>query len=160
MEIEEVKKRLLEIEQRIDDEVIVEFAEVVNNDRKLIVYLTSIFRKNCKKNKIWKSKKFLITLKNIKYGIDYTSFRSKGGKDGIFRLDRDHRPKNEMQRKIFDQFIDKMNSGFKMIVDELELSGQDINAVRVVSHHMRLLGIHQDLGEKDILVLINCDDTK
>lgn len=65
-----------------------------------------------------------------------------------------------MQRKIFDQFIDKENSGFKEILKKLGFPKNKINAIRVVSHHMRLLGIHFAGKDSDIIVLVNYDNTK
>ncbi len=160
MEIKDVKEKISEIEDGLDDALVVEFARLNVNDRELVCYLTSILKKTCKKKKVWKSKNFLITLKNIKYGIDADNLRSKSGKDGIFLLDRNFTPKNKMQVKIFDQFIDKKTSSFKEIVAELGLNEENIEAVRVVSHHMRLLGICERGTDKDVLVLVNFDDEK
>lgn len=160
MDIKQTKQRIIEIENDLKNKGIIEFNRAMVNGRSQITYITSLLKKNCKKKRVWKSKEFLITLKNINYGIDNSNFRSKSGKDGIFILDRNYLPKNEMQRKIFDQFIDKENSDFKEILKELDLPENRLNAIRVVSHHMRLLGIHFAGKDSDIIVLVNYDNTK
>ncbi len=158
MNLEEIKQ--LVREKETDNKILVEFLTTKNNEREQITYFTSILKKNCKKGKVWKSKEFFITLKNLKYGIDYTNFRSKGGKDGIFIIDRNYRPRNNMQKKIFNQFIDKENSGIEQILNELNIPKTEINAVRIVSHHMRLLGIHYEKDNQDIIILVDYDNTK
>ena len=55
-------------------------------------------------------------------------------------LDRDFTPPNVMMRKIFDQFLDKSDSGIDVIAKKLHAKVDDLKAVRLVSHHMRLLG--------------------
>jgi hypothetical protein len=160
MEIKEAKKKLEVCEKLLEKENLVEFAFLDTGNQKLQLYLSSLLKKNCSKKRIWKSKAFFITLKNIKYGIDLFNFKSKGGRDGIFVIDRSYTPKNMMQKKIFDQFIDNENSDFNQIVNRMNFSSDDINAVRIVSHHMRLLGIHQRIDGIDKIVLVDFDDTK
>ena len=160
MEIEEAKRRLESCEHILDKEVIVEFAFFDSDEKKLQLYLTQQLKRNCKKKKIWKSKAFFITLKNVKYGIDPVNFKSKGGKDGVFIIDRNFSPRNMMQKKIFDQYIDKETSDFNYVVEMMKFSLKKVNAIRVVSHHMRLLGIHQRVNNIDKVVLVDYDDTK
>lgn len=160
MNIEETRQKLDACESKLNYEELVEFATFETGETKLQLYLSATFKRNCKKKKIWKSKAFFITLKNAKYGLDPLGARSRGGKDGVFMLDRNFSPKNTMQKKIFDQFIDKPSSSFYQIVQELHLSTDKIKAVRIVSHHMRLLGIYQRIKDVDTIVLVDFDNSK
>lgn len=160
MEIDALKTQLAGIESQLESETVVLFSTSTVNDRELQVYLTPQLKKSCKRKRIWKSAPFFITLKNTKYGITPLQSRSRGGRDGVFQLDRAFRPWNEMQRKIFDRFIDRKNSGFGEILAALGLPKSEVQAVRVVSHHMRLLGIHHPGANRDIIVLVDFDDTK
>ncbi len=106
------------------------------------------------------SREMVITLTNAAYGFDERMSRSNSGRDGIFLLDRSFRPKNEMMRKLFDRYIDKPNSGFSELVQELKLKPEPLLPIRLVSHHMRLLGVLARSHEEDHLVLVDCDRTK
>lgn len=129
-------------------------------DRPLELCLSNRFYRKCKKGRVWTSKEMLTALKNAEYGFRRDHAKSHGGSDGIFLLTREHRPKNEMMRKIFDQFLDKPGSGVEEVANELSVSVEELVPVRLVSHHMRLLGVMR-LGEKvDVLVLVDYDDTK
>jgi len=57
-----------------------------------------------------------MTLKNISYGFDSNQRKSMRGRDGIFLVDRDYKPRNNMQVKLFDQFIDKAKSEYSDII--------------------------------------------
>lgn len=137
----EIKAQLKERELTLKEQGIILFAK--NDEYPTEVYLTSLFLKKCRKGKIWNTPQLLSTLQNCWYGVDMKRLKSPGGKDGIFMLDRDFTPRNEMQRKIFDQFIDKPNSGFEELCQFLKCQKEEVIAVRVVHHHMRLLGILQ-----------------
>ena len=63
-------------------------------------------------------------------------------------------------KKIFDQFIDKKDSGAEEISRELNLPLATLIPVRLVSHHMRLLGLLARGDAFDQLVLVDYDDTK
>ena len=102
----------------------------------------------------------LTALKNAAYGLDRERTRSRGGADGIFLLDRDYRPANEMMRKIFDRFLDKPDPLVAVIAERYRVSPEAMLPVRVVSHHMRLLGVFIDAGDRVQIVLIDYDDTK
>ena len=101
----------------------------------------------------------LSAIKNAEYGFDRSRAHSPGGLDGIFLLTRDFRPKNEMMKKIFDKFLDRKNSGAKEIADALDCSLDELIAVRLVSHHLRLLGVIRPEEGKDTLVLVDHDRT-
>lgn len=163
MEIADVKAILEELEESIEQNTVSEFAELEIDGKVLVVYLAKDLKKNCQKGKIWKSKPFYITLKNIKYGMDKKQMRSKQGRDGIFLVDRDFRPENSMQTKIYKKYVDKENSSFSEVVKLLDIKKEEktnIKGVRVVSHHLRLLGFFLEKAEKDILVLFDFDAEK
>lgn len=65
-----------------------------------------------------------------------------------------------MMVKIFDRFLDKPDSGAEVILRALGTTLDEVVPVRLVSHHMRLLGLlHRRVGD-DVLVLVDYDDTK
>ena len=158
--ISEIKKFVEEIDNQLDLFHLVYYGPGGPRDQILHVYLTHRLKEKCKKGKIWKSKPFLITLRNVQYGIDLDNKRSRQGKDGIFIINRKHRPINAMQKKIFDQFIDKSRSKFKEIMWWLDWDEKNVQAVRVVSHHMRLLGVMHFNKKEYELVLVDWDNTK
>lgn len=130
------------------------------NGRPLHLAITERFRRACHKGKVWQSKPFLTAIKNAEYGFDPDLARSKGGRDGIFLLDRDFEPRNVMMRKLFNQYIDKPESGLKVIADKLGADATKLQAARLVSHHMRLLGVLWRTPNTDWLVLVDYDDTR
>jgi hypothetical protein len=128
--------------------------------RTLNLALTGRLMRRAKKGRVWKSPAFLSAMKNAEYGFDERHARSHGGSDGVFVIDRSFRPANEMMRKIFDRYLDKPDSGVDSIINELDVEAAELLAVRVVSHHMRLLGILHRRAPEDWLVLVDYDDTK
>ncbi len=154
------RQRLGQIEGQLAGQVFVHFHTFERDGRRLHVAITDRLRKKCRKEGVWKSKEMLITLKNASYGLDETMARSSGGRDGIFLLDRDHRPVNVMMKKVFDRFLDKPDSGAKGIADLLQTTVDQLLAARLVSHHLRLLGIIVRRADEDWLVLVDCDRTK
>jgi len=65
-----------------------------------------------------------------------------------------------MMKKLFDQYIDRPNSGIGNVVDQLGTSIDRLIPVRLVSHHMRLLSLLHRQEDKDELVLVDYDNTK
>lgn len=160
MEISEAKKKVDESEELLKTEIIAEIDRREVNDRTLVTFISNDLMKKCKKGKLWKSQQFYITLKNIKYGLEQNQMRSVSGRDGIFLVDRDYKPKNSMQTKIYDRFIDNESSAFESIVERLSLDKRMIKGVRVVSHHLRLLGILDRKINEDVIVLVDFDNEK
>lgn len=119
--IEELKSTLKALSKDMVEKSIILLDSYEINNKKYNLYLTNQFYRNCKKGKVWLNNDFLITLKNAKYGIDKDNMRSKGGKDGIYLVDRKFQPKNLMQTKIYDRFIDNANSKFKEYTNILVL---------------------------------------
>jgi hypothetical protein len=160
MELLEVKDRFIQIEPMLSARVWVELAAFERDGRLLHIGLTDRLRKRARKEGVWKSKEFCTTLKNAAYGFDERRARSPGGQDGIFLLDKKLRPRNEMMRKLFDRFLERPESSASEIAKSLEVETDTLLPVRLVSHHMRLLGVLCRKADADWLVLVDCDRTK
>jgi hypothetical protein len=160
MELAELRMRLSAIEEELPLAVFVSLGTFERNGRQLVLALTERLRRKCKKGRVWKSKEMLTALKNAQYGFIDERSRSRGGADGIFLLDRDFQPENEMMRKIFAGFLDKPGSEAAQIAAWLGISPEEMLPVRLVSHHLRLLGILAKTPTEDWLVLVDYDDTK
>lgn len=130
------------------------------NKRKLILGITERLRRRCRKGRVWKSREMLAAIKNAGYGFDPDHACSSGGRDGIFVLTRTHQPRNKMMRKIFNQFIDKPDSEAGAIARALGVPLPSLQPVRLVSHHMRLLGLLRDTGDEATLILVDYDNTR
>ena len=65
-----------------------------------------------------------------------------------------------MMIKLFDRIIDKPGIGAEDITKALMTNLEDLLPVRLVSHHMRLLGLLKKNNQADVLVLVDYDDTK
>ena len=157
MELSEVKDRLKEIESRLASEAFVVLHTFEREGRPLHLALTERLRKAALKEGIWRSREMSITLKNAAYGFDERQARSGSGRDGIFVLDRTFRPANEMMRKLFDRYLDKPGSGAEELAATMGVALPDLLPVRLVSHHMRLLGILARKPDADWLILVDCD---
>jgi hypothetical protein len=158
--LDDLKQKVSEIEEKLGEDVFVELGTFERDGRKLHLAMTDRLRRVCLKDKVWKSKAFLTALKNAEYGFDEVMARSSGGRDGIFLLDRDFSPPNPMMHKIFNHFLDKPDSGVDEMAAKLEAKLEDLKAVRLVSHHMRLLGVLYEDENEDWLILVDYDQTK
>ncbi len=157
MKLAEAKERLSAATAELDKGHLAEFHVFVVAGRPLHVLLTGHLRKCARKERIWGSKEMLATLKNAMYGFDPDRPRSRGGADGIFLIDRKHRPPNAMMKKLFDRFLDKPGSGVAEIAEELGVEVESLLPVRLVSHDLRLLGVLSRGETEDTLVLVDCD---
>ncbi|MDB5336322.1 MAG: hypothetical protein JWN70_1941 [Planctomycetaceae bacterium] len=157
MELAEAKDRLRAIEGALNDAPFVEFHAFERDGRTLHVAVTDRLRKAARKQGVWRSREMLATLKNAAYGFDERQARAVSGRDGIFVIDRDFRPPNEMMRKLFDQFLDKPDSGAVELATAIGVPLTDLRPVRLVSHHLRLLGVLTRREDADWLVLVDCD---
>jgi hypothetical protein len=160
MTLEEAKLRLSELEPTLKGKPFALFHTFPLERRALHVALTERLYRLAKRGRVWKSPAFLTALKNAAYGFDEARARSLGGADGIFLLDRGFTPKNEMMRKIFDRYLDRPGSGVEELASALQASVAQLSAVRVVSHHLRLLGVLWRAPGEDWLILVDYDDTK
>lgn len=157
MELAEAKDRVKAIEDTLADAPFVEFHAFEREGRTLHVALTERLRRAARKEGVWRSREMLATLKNAAYGYDEQQARSVSGRDGIFLLDRTFRPANEMMAKLFGRFLDKPDSGAEELASVLGVPLAELLPVRLVSHHMRLLGVLARREDGDWLVLVDCD---
>jgi hypothetical protein len=157
VELAEAKDRLKAIEKALAAAPFVEFHVFERDGRALHVGLTERLRKHARKEGVWKSREMLASLKNAAYGFQESQARSVGGRDGIFLLDRSYHPANEMMHKLFDRFLDKPDSGAEELAAALGTTVAELLPVRLVSHHLRLLGVLARGTEEDWLVLVDCD---
>jgi hypothetical protein len=157
MELQDLKDKVKAIEHQLVDQPFVELHAFDREGRVLRVALTERLRRAARKEGVWRSREMLTTLKNAAYGFDELRSRSPGGRDGIFVMDRTFRPANEMMAKLFDRFLDKPASGADELATALGVSLIELIPVRLVSHHMRLLGVLARKEEADWLALVDCD---
>jgi len=157
MDLAEAKERLKAIEATLADVPFAEFAAFERDGRALHVAVTARLRKHAKKEGVWRSRELFATLKNAAYGYDERQARSVGGRDGVFLLDRTYRPANEMMRKLFDRYLDHVGSGAEEVAGALGVPLGELLPVRLVSHHLRLLGVLARREDGDWLVLVDCD---
>lgn len=155
LDLGELKQKLKSVEAHLSEGPWVLLHTFERNGRKLELALTDRLRRAAKKAGLWNSKEMLTTLKNGSYGFETGRSRSASGRDGIFLLDRDYRPENEMMRKLFGRFLDKQEG--EALARELKVPLEDLLPVRLVSHHLRLLGVLVRKAESDLLVLLDCD---
>lgn len=159
MEPSELKQRLTAIETDLDRLPVVKLGTFDTPTGSITVALTDRLRKRCRKGRVWKSSAMLTALKNVRYGFDPQRARSRGGADGIFLLDRDFRPANAMMRKIFDRFLDRPDPLVAVLAEWLSVRADALVPVRVVSHHLRLLGVLAQRADGQGLALVDYDDS-
>lgn len=157
MELAEAKVRLKAIEADLATSPFVEFHSFEGKGPQLRLAITERLRKSARKEGVWRSREMLATLKNAAYGFDDEHARSVGGRDGIWIIDRKFRPPNGMMRKLFDGFFDKPGSGAEELATHLGVTLTELLPVRLVSHHLRLLGVLARKDDGDWLVLVDRD---
>ncbi len=160
MKLEKIKSRLAELEEKLKTSFLAQFSEFERDGRVLSIHVSRQLFRNLSKARLWKSRHMLSTLRNAEYGFEEQDARSRGGKDGIFLLDRNFKPPNEMMHKIYAGYLDKTGKEADLIAKELGCSKDDLAAVRLVSHHMRLLGVMLRREDRDLLVLVDYDRSK
>lgn len=62
-----------------------------------------------------------------------------------------------MMRKIFDRFLDHSSNDAAALAAFLQCATTDLLAVRLVSHHLRLLGVLHTRDDVDVLALVDFD---
>lgn len=157
MDLAAAKERLKAIEGDLATAPHVHFHTFYRDNRPLHLHLTERLRKTARRDGLWKSREMLTTLKNAAYGFDEKRARSLSGRDGIFLLDRTFRPPNAMMTKMFDRYLDHPGSGATELAASMGVPTSELLAVRLVSHHMRLLGVLIRKQAEDWLVLLDCD---
>jgi hypothetical protein len=152
-ELASLRTELEEVEARLANEVFVALRPVVRDGRTMHVVLTRRFHRLARRARIWRSPAVLVTLKNAGYGFDPTHARSVGGRDGIFLLDRT--VDGPMTRKIYDRFLDRADSGAAELAAYLAAPIDQLQAVRLVSHQLRLLGVLHRKPTADWLAIVD-----
>ncbi|WP_069963207.1 hypothetical protein [Lacunisphaera limnophila] len=160
MTLEQAQSIIEAVEARLHSGSFVVAHVFERDDRSIHVALTLRLKEKCERIRVWKSRAFLQAFKNAAHGFDPIQSRRRSGKDGIFLLDRDYRPKNEMMRKMFTAFLDREGSGADEIAKHLGVPLQTLKPVRLVAHHGRLLGVLSHQPDADWLVLVDWDDTE
>ncbi|MEZ5427736.1 MAG: hypothetical protein R2747_15815 [Pyrinomonadaceae bacterium] len=102
----------------------------------------------------------LTTLNNASYGFDSLNSRSRSGSDGIFKIDENFKPINSMIKKLFNKFLNKPDKLIPFIEKYFNTTIDQFIPVRLVSHHMRLLGLLFIDGNKQNLILVDFDNEK
>ncbi|MEZ4450792.1 MAG: hypothetical protein R3B09_15025 [Nannocystaceae bacterium] len=128
---------------------------IERDGRAIHVVLTPRFYKLAQRARLWRSSALPITLKNAGYGFDPARARSLGGRDGIFLLDRGH--DGPMTRKIYGGFLDRPERGADEVAAYLGATLEELQAVRLVSHHLRLLGVLRRRPGAEWLVIVDLD---
>jgi hypothetical protein len=148
-----LRTELEEVEARLATEAFVALRPVVRDGRTLHVVLTRRFHRLARRARLWRSTAVLVTLKNAGYGFDPAQARSVGGRDGIFLLDRT--VDGPMTRKVYERFLDRHDSGAAELAAYLGATPEQLQAVRLVSHHLRLLGVLHRRPTGDWLAIVD-----
>jgi hypothetical protein len=160
MDLAEVKERLGDLEAILTDRSVADFGDFDTPHGALSVTVSDRLFKKCRKGRVWKSPGMCTAMKNAEYGFDPKTSRSRGGSDGLFRVDRHFTPVNSMMKKLFDQFLDKPDPLVVTLENHLGVPAQKWTPVRLVSHHLRLLGFMVTTRGRSQLVLVDFDNEK
>jgi hypothetical protein len=96
MNLSEAKMMLEAVESELPDKPFVIANVFERNRRKIHLAITDRLRRIAKRGRVWKTNAFLTALKNAEYGFDESHARSLGGSDGIFLIDRNFKPQNQI----------------------------------------------------------------
>jgi hypothetical protein len=154
-ELARLRDELEEVEVRLASEPYVALRPQVRDGRSTHVVISRRFHRLVRRARIWRSSALLTTLKNAGYGFDPTHARSVGGRDGIFLIDRT--VAGPMTRKLYDRYLDRADSGAPELASYLGAPLDQLQAVRLVSHHLRLLGVLCRKATEDWLALVDFD---
>lgn len=164
MELREIRTRVDSIQDQLPVAPFVELVRFDDGERVLRVALTDRFRQRAMRAKVWASEGMLRALTKAQRGFRAEHPRSLGGDDGIFVLDRNFRPENVMMRRMFQGFLDQRPQELRSILSALgrapEDAHGDVQAVRLVADHTRLLGLLVRGMNEDWLILVDLDPTK
>lgn len=158
MDLEIAKAQLTHMESHLQQEHHALFDTFERDGTTLEVWLSPHLYQQARRGRVWKSKAMLTTLKNAAYGFEPNSSRSRGGRDGLFVVDRHFKPANTMMSKLFG-FMDHPRKG-PPLASWLGVPLDELIAVRLVSHHMRLLGVLANTPPAQRLVLVDWDNDK
>ena len=141
MDLQDARAAIEAAEPHLGPTGFVVAATFERDGRRLDVAITDRLRRACRKARVWNSPALLTAFKNAGYGFDEARARSPGGSDGIFVITREHRPPNAMMKKLFDRYLDRPGSGAQELAADLGTTAERLIPVRLVSHHLRLLGV-------------------
>lgn len=156
LKIETMRALLARGDNALADDVLADAGAIDTPNGPLVIVLTRRLRRRARRARQWGSRAMLVTLANSRYGYDPSQARSRGGRDGIFRLDRDFHPANAMQRKLFAGFLDRDDPLLDALERRFLATPDGWTPVRLVSHQLRLLGVLIS-GTPDWLVLVDLD---
>lgn len=154
-ELANLQAELAELEPRLAAEPFVNLQPVLRDGRAMHVVLTQRLYRLARRARLWRSPAMVVTLKNAGYGFDPARARSLGGRDGIFLIDRS--VDGPMTRKLYNRFLDRPDSGAAELAAYLAAPLEQLQAVRLVSHHLRLLGVLHRTPAADWLALVDLD---
>jgi hypothetical protein len=158
--LQEMRKHLKSLQDELKSHTAVFFGQFERDGRVIDVFVTDALYKNARRENEWASGHMVSALRNAQYGFNLDESRSNGGRDGIFILDRDYSPENSMMRKIFDKFLDNPRSSATAVAEFLGTTKEQLVPVRLVHHHIRLLGVLARRAGEDLLVLVDLDKEK
>lgn len=150
-----LQRELADAEVQLATATYVALHPVARDGRPLQVVLTRRFHRIARRARLWRSTALLVTLKNAGYGFDPARARSLGGRDGIYLIDRT--VDGPMTRKLYTKFLDRPGSGAPELAAYLGAELPQLHAVRLVSHHLRLLGVLHRGDASDRLALVDLD---
>lgn len=154
-DLKTLQDELTAAEARLTTDPYVALRPVARDGRPLQVVLTQRFHRLARRARLWRSTALLVTLKNAGYGFDPAHARSLGGRDGIFLIDRS--VDGPMTRKLYTKFLDRADSGAAELAAWLAAPLAQLQPVRLVSHHLRLLGVLHRGESTDRLALVDLD---
>lgn len=160
MTLEEAKQAAEAVEPNLAGAPFVVAHRFERNGRVLHLALTERLKHSCERARVWKGRSFLQAFKNAAHGFDPVQSRRRGGKDGVYLLDRDFVPPNAMMRKIFASYLDREDSGADAVARRLGVTRASLLGARLVAHHGRLLGVLSVQPDADWLVLVDWDDSE
>ncbi len=154
-DLDAIRRALDEAEAHLETGDFAELPLTERDGRSTRVVLTRRFYRLALRARLWRAPALAVTLKNAGYGFDPARARSLGGRDGVFLLDRGH--DNAMTRKIFDRFLDRADSSADDVAEFLKTTRAALHAIRLVSHHLRLLGVLHRAATIDWIVIVDFD---
>jgi hypothetical protein len=131
------------------------FCRTGEGAQELVVFVTDVFARAVKRESLRSTPLLWTALKNLRYGYDPTRAMSPGGRDGIFHVSPDFKPKNAMVDKLYDGFRETTKG--RTVLAPFLHAPESAQGIRVVSHGLRLLGFVEKVPAGYVLVLVDVD---
>lgn len=157
MKLEEIAEHLSAAQQQLEGRSFVPCLTMTRDGKTVTVGITARFLKAVRQAGFDRSPRLYSALRNAGYGLDRARPRSRAGRDGVYLLDRSFRPVNEMMAKIYDRYLDRDGSGASGVAKALGVALTDLQAVRVVAHGIRLIGVRCETDGTERIVLVDCE---